>query len=266
MVNRVPFGARATAVILGAAILFFMLAPLAVVVGASLTAGQFLSFPPQGLSLRWYQAVLSSPAYLSAAWTSLQLAVLVMVAATVIGTPVAIALTRHSLPGSQIVAGLFLSPLILPTIIFGIGILIFFSLYADGPSLTALWLGHTVITLPYVIRTVIAVLEDSDPAVEEAVRTMGANWWQRYWHGILPQCYGGMAAGAFFAFNISFDEAVIALFLRTPELQTLPLKIYAELEFSPDPSVAAVSTVMIAMTVVLIVIIDRLLGLGRVTG
>ncbi|NBB81834.1 MAG: ABC transporter permease subunit [Alphaproteobacteria bacterium] len=266
MVGRIPLGARLAAAALVLAVVFFMLAPLAVIVGASLTAGQFLSFPPQGLSVRWYADVVDDPAYLSAAWTSLKLAVAVTVAAVAIGTPAAIAIARHRFRGSAALSALFLSPLILPTIIFGIGLLIFFSVYGDGPSFLAMWLGHTVITLPYVIRTVVAVLEDSDPYVEEAARTMGANWWQRHWFGVLPQCAGAMAAGAFFAFNISFDEAVIALFLRTPGLETLPLKIYAELEFSPTPAVAAVSSIMIGVTVVLIVAIERLLGLNRVTG
>ena len=129
-----------------------------------------------------------------------------------------------------------------------------------------MWIGHTVIALPYVIRTTLAVLIDSDPYLEEAARTMGAGWLQRIRYVVLPQCLTGLAAGAFFAFNISFDEAVLSLFLRTPEITTLPIQIYSQLEFSPDPSVAAVSTLMMLLTVVLIVFIDRLIGIQKIAG
>lgn len=266
MVRQVPTGARLLGWIATLAILLFMLAPLAVVIGASLSESQFIAFPPAALSLQWYGKVLADPAYLDAAGTSLLLALATTVAATVIGTPAAIAIARRRLPGAALMSGLLLSPLILPTIIFAIGLLIVFSRYGDGPSFGALWLGHVVITLPYVVRTVVAVLADSDASVEEAARTMGAGPLARLWFVLLPQAASGIAAGAFFAFNISFDEAVVALFLRSPGLETLPLRIYGQLEFSPDPSVAAVSTIMMLLTVGLLVAIDRLLGIGKVAG
>ena len=127
--------------------------------------------------------------------------------------------------------------------------------------MTALVVGHVVITVPYVVRTVSAVLVGIDRATEEAARVMGANALQRYWYIILPQAAAGIAAGAFFAFNISFDDAVVAIFLRGPDTETLPIKIYTEIEFSTDPSVAAVSTLMILITVVMIVAVERLIGL-----
>ena len=125
-------------------------------------------------------------------------------------------------------------------------------------------IGHTVITIPYVIRTVTASLVDMNPDLDEAARMMGARWWQRYILVILPQCKSGMAAGAFFAFNISFDDAIIVLFMRVPDVETLPMRIYSTLEFSPDPSVAAVSTIMIAMTIALVLLLDRIFGLSRI--
>ena len=152
----------------------------------------------------------------------------------------------------------------LPSLVFAIGLLMVFSRYGDGPSVLGLVIGHVVITLPYVVRTVGAQLAQLDPHLDEAARVMGARWWQRYFLVILPQCRAGLAAGAFFAFNISFDDAVIALFMRAPDVETLPMRIYNTLEFSPDPSVAAVSTLMIALTLVLIFLLDRVLGLERV--
>lgn len=263
MIGGVPPLARALAAILIAGVLLYMLVPLAVVVGSSVSASEFLVFPPRGFSLRWYGAVLGSEKYLAAGWTSLQLALIVTVLSLAVGTPAAIAIYRLRFRGAEALGALFLSPLILPTLIFAIGILMLFSAYGGGPSFAALVVGHLVITLPYVIRTVGAALAGSDRATEEAARVMGAGLWQRYWFVVLPECRAGMAAGAFFAFNISFDDAVVALFLRSPGLETLPLRIYGELEFSPDPSVAAVSTIMIAITVLTIFAIDRMFGLDR---
>ncbi len=263
MVKAVPTWVRVAAVAFIALTALLLLAPLVVVVGASLTANQFVSFPPQGLSLMWYEKVLSSPEYLSSGLVSLIVALLVTVTATLVGGAAAIAIHRKQLPGSQVLASLFLSPLVLPTIIYAIGMLMFWSAVVGPVSLPVLWISHTVIAMPYVIRTTLAVLSESNPFLEEAARTMGANRMQRLWLVVVPQCAPGLAAGAFFAFNISFDEAVLSLFLRKPGMTTLPVQIYGQLEFSPDPSVAAVSSIMIALTIVLILVIDRLLGIKK---
>jgi len=190
-------------------------------------------------------------------------AILVTLSASVVGCMAAIGINRRALPGSGALATFFLSPLVLPTIIYAIGMLMLWSAIFGPVSVVTLWIGHTVVTTPYVVRTTLAVLSEADPYLEEAAKTMGANRIRRLWLVVLPQCLPGLAAGAFFAFNISFDEAVLSLFLRRPGLTTLPVQIYGQLEFSPDPSVAAVSTIMIGLTVLLILVIDRVLGLQR---
>ncbi len=264
MAGGVSLSARLLGVLLILVVTAFMLSPLAVVIVSSFSASEFLVFPPRGWSLRWYAEILASRVYLDAAWFSLQLACVVTILALVIGTPAAIAITRHALPGAEIIGGMFLSPLVIPTILLGTGLLMMFSRYAGGSSFWALVAGHVIVTLPYVVRTVAAVLARADRAAEEAARVMGAPWWRRYWHVVLPQARPGIAAGAFFAFNVSFDEAVVALFLRTPGVETLPLLIYSKLEFSPDPSVAAAATLMILLTIVLMMALDRSVGLDRV--
>ncbi|MBB4051722.1 putative spermidine/putrescine transport system permease protein [Devosia subaequoris] len=263
MVRAVPGWLHVVGIIFVALTALILLAPLIVVIGVSVSESQFIAFPPNGLSLRWYQEVLSSNAYLNAAWISIQIALLVTLMATAIGGAAAIAIHRRQLPFSDTLATIFLSPLVLPTIIYAIGMLMFWSSVFGPVTPLTLALSHTAIALPYVVRTTLAVLAESDPYLEEAARTMGANRLQRLWFVVVPQCFPGLAAGAFFAFNISFDEAVLSLFLRGPTLTTLPVQIYSQLEFSPDPSVAAVSTIMIALTIVLIFVIDRMLGLTR---
>lgn len=263
MVKAVPLWLRVAGGVFVALTALILLAPLVVVIGVSVSESQFIAFPPNGLSLRWYQQVLSSNAYLNAGWISLQIALLVTVLATLIGGGAAIAIHRRQLPFSGFLATVFLSPLVLPTIIYAIGMLMFWSAAFGPVNIATLAISHTIIALPYVVRTTLAVLSESNPYLEEAARTMGANRLQRLWFVVVPQCLPGLAAGAFFAFNISFDEAVLSLFLRGPTLNTLPVQIYGQLEFSPDPSVAAVSTIMIGLTIALIVIIDRMLGLTK---
>jgi len=263
MVREVPPALRLAAWVFTLAAAVFLLAPLVVVMGVSVSENQFIAFPPEGFTLRWYKAVLGDARYLSAAWVSLRLALIVTVLALVVGGAAAIALHRRTLPGSEVLATLFLSPLILPTIIFAIGMLMFWSAVFGPVGFATLVLGHLLVCLPYVVRTTLAVLAESDPFLEEAARTMGAGRLQRLWRVVLPQCRPGLAAGAFFAFNISFDEAVLSLFLRRPGLTTLPVQIYGQMEFSPDPSVAAVSSIMIFITVALLVVIDRVLGIRR---
>jgi putative spermidine/putrescine transport system permease protein len=241
----------------------FLLAPLVVVVGVSVSESPFIAFPPQGLSLRWYGEVLGSEVYLDAAWISLRVALLVTLTATLLGGAAAVAIHRRALPLAETLGLAFLSPLVLPTIVYAIGMLMLWSALFGPVSIPTLWIGHTVVAIPYVVRTTLAVLARSDPFLEEAARTMGAGRLARLWLVVLPQCRAGLAAGAFFAFNISFDEAVLSLFLRRPGLTTLPVQIYGRLEFSPDPSVAAVSTIMIALTVGLIVVIDRIIGVPQ---
>jgi putative spermidine/putrescine transport system permease protein len=249
-----------------AVILVFVLGPLFVVAGVSFTGGEYVTFPPQGLSLRWYEAIFTSSVYVSAALTSFKLAVLVTISATGIGAAAAIALHRGRLPATPALSALFLSPLVLPSIIFALGLLTLWSSLIGQTSFYALWLGHSVVAVPYVIRTTLAVLSTSDKFLEEAARTMGAGPWKAIFHVVVPQALPGIAAGAFFAFNISFDEAIVSLFLRSPEITTLPIQIYTQLEFSPDPSIAAVSTLMIGLTVFLIFVIDRVLGIQKVAG
>lgn len=263
MVRAVPTWLRVGAWVFVIATAIFLLAPLVVVVGVSVSESQFIAFPPSGLSLRWYREVLQSDAYLAAAWISLRVAVLVTISACLIGGAAAIALHRRKLPFSEAMATFFLSPLVLPTIIYAIGMLMLWSALFGPVSIVTLWISHTVIALPFVVRTTLAVLAESDPFLEEAAQTMGAGRLQRLWLVVLPQCLPGLLAGGFFAFNISFDEAVLSLFLRRPDVTTLPVQIYGQLEFSPDPSVAAVSTIMIGLTIVLIVIIDRMLGIQK---
>jgi putative spermidine/putrescine transport system permease protein len=237
-----------------------------VVMAASLSAGGYLVFPPQGLSLRWYAEVISDRRHQEALATSVLIATLSTGIAVPLGTAGAIALARFSFPAKGAVQLLFLSPLLFPTIVVAIGLLILASRTLGGSSIGVIVAGHVALSVPFVLRPVAAVLEGVDPATAEAARVMGARWWQRYLYVILPQCRAGIVAGALLAFLVSFDDAVLVLFLRTPTIDTLPLRIYSSLEFSPDPSVAAASTLLILLAAFIVLGSERLLAGRRIVG
>jgi len=264
MIEQIPAWLRFAGIAFLGLVFLLLLAPFVVVVGASLSQSNFIHFPPSGITLKWYREVLGSGAYLSAMFLSLQIALAVTVIATLLGGAASIAIHRRVLPGSDFLSMVFMLPLMLPTIIYAVGLLTFWSVAVGPVSPVALVISHSVLALPYVVRTTLAVLAESDPKLEEAARTMGANRLQRLFLVVVPQCIPGLAAGAFFAFNISFDEAVLSLFMRSPDMTTLPIQIYGQLEFNPDPSVAAVSSILIGITVLIVLSIEKILGLGRV--
>lgn len=263
MVKSIPVAAKVGAAILLVFLVSYMLVPILVVAGASLSESRFLSFPPNGFSLEWYGVALTSDIYLVPLQASLFIAVIAAAVASLFGTAAALAVTRFPLPFSGAIQSFLLSPLIVPSIILGIGTLTLVSIVGQGPDLWVLIVVHAVLGVPYVMRTVTGVMARSDRFTEEAARTLGAGAWQRYRFVVFPLARPGIVAGAFFAFNISFDDAVIALFLRTPQLETLPIAIYGRLEFSTDPSVAAISTLMVLITVVTMIALEKAIGLGK---
>jgi putative spermidine/putrescine transport system permease protein len=261
-----PRALRAAAIAFVAAMLVFLLAPLVVVMAASLSAGGYLVFPPQGLSPKWYAEVLFDRRWQEALTTSFIIAIISTTIAVPLGTAGAIGLTRFRFRGKGLAQLLFLSPLLFPTIVVAIGLLILASRMLGGSSMGVIVAGHVALSIPFVVRTVGAVLEGVDMATEEAARVMGANWRQRYMEVVLPQCRTGILASALLAFLVSFDDAVLVLFLRTPSIDTLPLRIYASLEFSPDPGVAAASTLLILMAAIVVIASERLLAGRHVVG
>ena len=186
-----PRALRAAAVAFVAAMLLFLLAPLVVVMAASLSAGGYLVFPPQGLSLKWYAEVLGDRRWQEALTTSFIIAIISTTIAVPLGTAGAIALTRFRFRGKGLAQLLFLSPLLFPTIVVAIGLLILASRMLGGSSMGVIVAGHVALSIPFVVRTVGAVLEGVDMATEEAARVMGANWRRRYMEVVLPQCQDG---------------------------------------------------------------------------
>jgi putative spermidine/putrescine transport system permease protein len=226
-------------------ILLYLLAPIIVVVATAFTTTAYPVFPPQGFTLQWFYRFLSMSEFTDAVQRSALLALTSTAIASVLGTFSALALGRYRFKGRDIIASLMLSPILFPTIVLGLALLVFYSQIGLSGSFTGLVIAHSVLTTPFVIRMVMASLAEFDPAVEEAARNLGAGWWRTFLQVTLPLVRPGVLAGAVFAFIISFDELVVTLFLAGPDMTTLPVRIYTYVEFSSDPTISAISTTLI---------------------
>jgi len=255
----------ATAVkLLSVAVYVFLLAPLVVVVLASFNSADFLSFPPRGFSLRWYRALWESEVWGDSFRLSLLLTAVVTPLALIIGTLAAYALVRYSFPGKGAIATLVMAPLVMPQIVLGIALLNYMSGLGLVGSLTGLTLGHLVVTLPFTVRLVSISVHNLDPALERAAENLGATPLQTFWRVTLPLLRPGIVAGAIFAAIISFGELAVTLLIAGARTTTLPLRIFNYTEYNFDPTINAVSTIFVVLALVLIVALDRLIGLVRI--
>lgn len=246
-----------------AAVLAFLFAPIAIVVAVSFTPSTVFSFPPEGISLRWYEAALATDSLLSAIWVSTQIALLSTLISLALGTACAIAVVRRAVPGGEGVATFMASPLMLPGLVLGIAFLHASRQFGLYDTYLTLLLAHVVITMPFVMRTVLASLSLFDFTMIDAARMLGASWPRALWKVLLPNIMPGFASGGLFAFIASFDNYPVSIFLVDVRTKTLPIQMLNQLEMLPDPTVAAISAMLIAGTVAVLVICDRLVGLNR---
>lgn len=229
-----------------AVIVLYLLAPIIVVVATAFTATAYPVFPPEGFTLRWFEKFLATPEFVESIRISAMLATASTLVAAVLGTSSALALARFRIPGKATISALLLSPILFPTIVLGLALLVFSNRIGLSGTFLNLVCAHVVLITPFVIRMVMVSLARFDPAVEEAARNLGAGRWRTFLHITLPLIRPGVLAGSVFAFIISFDELVVTLFLTAPGLQTLPIRIYTYVEYSSDPTISAISTVLIA--------------------
>jgi len=232
----------------------WLVAPALIVLPLSLTNQASLVFPPRGWSVRWYVNFFTDSAWISAFWTSVQVALLVTVVATAVGTAAAVGLTRTRGRALLVANGLILSPMIVPGIVFAIGsYATFLSLHLVG-TLGGFVMAHTVLALPFVVIPVAARLRGFDRRLELASASLGAGRWATFQQVTLPLVAPGVLAGALFAFVTSFDEVVVSLFIQSPYLQTLPVKMYSSVSRDTDPTIAAAASMIIVLTTALVLV------------
>jgi putative spermidine/putrescine transport system permease protein len=255
--------------VIGAALAFVvMLLPVVIVVLAGLNAGEYLTFPPQGLSLRWVIGFLTSQTLRASYLLSLLIAFVVMLISTTLGTMAALFLTRVSFPGRSLMRAYFLAPLMLPGLVLGLSLYVFYVVTNVGlaRTLPGMVIGHVLVTVPYVIGTVSAALYNFDLSLEDAARSLGAGPMRAFRAITLPIISPGVMAGSIFAFIVSFGQFDISLFLSTPNITPLPIAIYNSLRYKFEPTAAAAGVFAIALVVLSMLLTSRLTNLARFAG
>src|ERR1700736_5208075 len=222
-------------------VLIFLAVPLIVVIAISFTTTEYLSFPPVGMTTRWYAAVLGDPTFVEAFVISSELAALATAIALLLGIPAALVLARKDFPGRRVTSAAFLSPLVLPTIVLGAAILQYASGLGFARTFAALLVGHVVLVTPYVIRTALASLSGMEGVLEEAAQDLGATPAEKFFLVTLPLIKPGVIAGALFAFINSWINVEVSIFNSTSRLLTIPVKLFNYIQFNIDPRLAAVS-------------------------
>lgn len=251
-VPRKPRSVGITTMLLGSGGLAFLSLPLVIIVILAFSDSPFLKFPPTGFSLRWFENFLSRPDWVDAAWTSLTVGLMTMVLATFCGSLAAIALDRGRFRGRGALYGLLISPLVVPVIVLAIAVYFVFAPLGLVGTQTGLVLAHSILAMPFVIIVVTGALKESDVMLERAACTLGASPPRAFLRVTLPCIRPGVAAAALFAFLASFDELVIALFIAGTGSRTLPKRMWEGIREEIDPTIAAVATILIALTLVLI--------------
>lgn len=244
----------------------FLLAPVILVVPLSFSSANSLVWPPPGWSVRWYGAMLQQPGLVQAAWNSLVLGGVVCLICLGFGMPAALALQRGEFRGREALMALITAPLLLPTIVIGLALLTVFVSMGLLGSWTGLVLAHLTITLPYAVRVLSTALGTLPAGIEDAARSLGASPLLVFWRVTLPLMVPGVVATAAITFLVSFDEVVISLFVVGPQLTTLPVALFRYVESRTDPLVAAVSTLLVALTLLVVIVLDRAVGLRRAVG
>jgi putative spermidine/putrescine transport system permease protein len=245
----------------------FLLAPIVVIIAVSFNSTALFTFPPPHWSLRWYMSLWDSRDWREAGIFSLALASLVALAALCLGVPAAYGLARDRFRGRKLVEGLLISPTVVPSIVLALGLYMLFSpLRLIGTPL-GLFLAHTLLALPVVLIIVGAACRRLNPTIELAARSCGATFLKAFWLVVVPAIRPAIISAGAFAFLTSFDEVVLNLFLGGPRTTTLPKKIWESVKFELDPALTAVSTILIAVSIValLVSIVPRRAASSRAT-
>jgi putative spermidine/putrescine transport system permease protein len=243
--------------------LVLLVAPTVVVIWVSFTSGYSLKFPPPGYSLRWYAELWNAWQLHFAAKNSLIVALWATGLSVVLGVAAALAISRSPKLSARLLDSLFMSPLVLPALAFGLAALMLFSLVGLPVSPLTLVIGHTVVCVPYVVRNTVAALAQLEPTLLESSAVLGASRLYTFRRIVLPLIRPGIIAGAFIAFMSSFDNVPVSLFLRDAATDMLPIRMWQDLEGKLDVTIAALSSVLIIATVVMVAVMERVTGLSR---
>jgi putative spermidine/putrescine transport system permease protein len=242
---------------------FFLLGPFLIIFIASFGEQSNLAFPPQGFSLKWFTNVFETQQFMDSFWTSLKLGLMATALSLTLGIPVAYAISHFHFRGSSLVETIFSMPILVPGLVIGLSMLSFFVVFGRFHVFTSLLIAHTAILFPYSVRVVSVSLRNLDPALEEAAISLGANRLRSFLLVIFPNIRSGIAAAFILGFITSFNNVPVSLFLSGPGIETLPISMLSYMEYYFDPTIAALSTLLIIFSVTLVQIAERVLGLSQ---
>lgn len=241
--------------VFGGLVLLFLMLPILAVIPLSFSAGSFLHYPLPGLSLRWYADFFTSDFWLPALRNSLLVGLAAAGVATLLGTPAAFGLWRARLPGQGLVLAIALAPMVVPSIVVAVALLLAFGPRGLAGTFTGLVAAHAMLGVPFVVVTVLASLSRFDPLLLRAAAACGARPLRAFLRVCLPRIAPGVAAGAVFAFATSLDEVVVALFIAGPGQRTLPRQMFAGLNDQISLTIMAAATLMVALSLLLLAVV-----------
>lgn len=231
----------------------FLLLPILFIVALSFGSSRWLIFPPPGWTLKWYEELFADPRWLGAALTSAKIGVIIMVLSVALGLLASLALVRGKFRGRAVLRAFFLTPMVLPVVIVAVALYAAFLRLGINGTLPGFVIAHLIVALPFAIITITGALETFDPAIEDAAILCGASPWEARLRVTLPSIRHGLFSAAIFSFLVSWDEVVLAIFMASPSLQTLPVKVWTTLRQDLTPVIAAASTLLVALTVILMI-------------
>jgi putative spermidine/putrescine transport system permease protein len=231
-------------IVVSTLLVIFLIAPMVIVVIISFSSAPFLMFPPPGFSLQWYHKLFADPAWVDSLTASVEIVVPTGILAMILGTAAALGLSRSNIPGKKLIMGLLMAPIVVPVIIIAAAIFGAFRFWSLNGTLTGFILAHTMLTVPYVVSTVLASLQMVDEQYEKAALTLGASPWVAFRRIIFPLILPGVLSGLLFAMVISFDELIVSLFIGSPTFRPVTVQMWSDVMGDINPTIAAIGTLL----------------------
>ncbi|TEA76838.1 ABC transporter permease [Allopusillimonas ginsengisoli] len=247
--------------IIALASILFLMTPLGVIIGASLTDTSYLRFPPEGWTFKWYAAVLADATYINSFALSTLLAFCATALAIVLAIPSALAIARYDFPGKALLASVLSAPMVLPYLVLGSALLQFTGYLGFSQTFAALLVGHLLIVTPFVLKSLSGLLTRDHIELERASADLGATPWTTFRLVTLPLMKPGLISGAIFGFITSWINVELSMFNTTAVLNTIPVQLFNYVQYSVDPSIAAVSAITIFISIFVIIVLDLVVGL-----
>jgi putative spermidine/putrescine transport system permease protein len=244
-------------------VLVFLVLPILVIIPLSFADSSFLSYPMPGLSLRWYDNLIHSEEWIRAAKNSFIVAPMATVIATVLGTLAAVGLNKADFTGKGLLMAVLISPMVVPVVVVGVGVYLFFAQIGLADTYTGLILAHAALGAPFVVTTVSATLQGFNHNLVRASLSLGAGPLRTFFRITLPVIAPGLISGALFAFATSFDEVVITLFVAGPQQTTLPRQMFTGIKENISPTIAALATILIVFSTCLLLVLEWLRGRNK---